>query len=294
MNGVEFQVMYSVRTILRCKVCGSYDIIKHAGSPLRFKCRTCGNTFSFNVQHPLYKKHGKRLSDKRKARIAIDYKIGIPISQIMKAHSVSYRTVIRAVRYFENGRRIYLWKIMDSPRTGSKDIEVVNRDLILPEIEAGRLRQGWGIEDLRKGPDAFYRAVLQTYPEYTPQKRRIITYRYNSIKFMLLLKPGDYVVIPNLRVQGNRFLVIAEVSGGYEFDGPYFFGHYVKIDRTKIFVLEEHLENPGEFAEYYDRDFQILWHLIGGWNPYALMVRGVAVVDRRNRELYGVVSRIMG
>ncbi len=299
MNGVKFQVMYSIRTILRCKVCGSYDIIKHAGIPLRFKCRTCGNTFSFNVQHPLYKKHGKRLSDREKASIAADYRVGIPVSHIMKDHSVSYGTVMRAVRYFERGRRIYLWNIMYMPRTRPRDWEVVDMDIILPEIEAGRLRQGWGIEDLREGPDAFYRAVARMYPEeidpeYPRQRSSIIKSRYDALKLMLLMKPGDYVIVPRLGRWRERFLVIAEVSGGYEFDGPYFFGHHVRIGRTKVFALESRTNDPEEIAEGYDHDFQVLWHFLRSWRLYRPLERGASVVDRRNRELYRVVNRIMG
>ena len=273
-------------------MCGSYDIVKHAGIPLRFKCRTCGNTFSFNVQHPLYKKHGKRLSDREKASIAADYRMGIPVSHIMKDHSVSYGTVMRAVRYFEKGRKIYLWNIMYRHRTRPRDWEEINRDLLFPEIEAGRLRQGWGLEDLRNGPDAFYRAVAQAGMRERPSDwwlRRI----YRGLKTMLLLKPGDYVIVIGLGLGRERLMVMAEVSGGYEFDGPYFFGHHVRIGRTKVFALERRPKDPEEIAEGYDHDLQVLWHIFSGWRFRRPSERGISVVDRRNRELYRVVSRIM-
>jgi len=285
--------MYNVRTILRCEVCGSYDIVKHAGTPLRFKCRTCGNTFSFNVQHPLYKKHGKRLSDREKASIAADYRIGIPISHIMKDHSVSYGTVMRAVKYFEEGRKIYLWKILHDPNISISERWDIEIEYILPEIEAGRLRQGWGLEDLRRGPDAFYRAISQGSIRERPSDWRLRKI-YRGLKAMLLVKPGDYIIVTGLRFERERLMIMAEVSGGYEFDGPYFFGHHVRIGRTKIFALDRNVKDPEEIAEGYDHNFQTLWKILEIGKFFRLTRRGVSVVDRRNRELHRVVGRIMG
>lgn len=111
---------------------------------------------------------------------------------------------------------------------------------------------------------------------------------------MLLLKPGDYVIIRRLGRWRKDFLVIAEVSGGYEFDGSGFFGHYTNIGRTKIFALKGNPEDPEEIAEGYDHNFQTLWKILEIGKFFRLTRRGVLVVDRRNRELYRVVSRIMG
>lgn len=115
------------------------------------------------------------------------------------------------------------------------------RELILRELEQGRLRQGWGWlpeQDLTKLADKAYRASSMTSAEASAwRNRRLLPSQPNGVQ------PGDIIVLPNLPEQGKW--VLARVTGGYRYEisehGDY--GHIVAVEPIrrrdgKIAVVE--------------------------------------------------------
>ena len=89
-----------------------------------------------------------------------------------------------------------------------------NRNLLWRELEAEHLRQGWGYDpsqDLRIVASAVEaKQPLTDIQEQTKRHRRMLTSQPDGIK------PGDWVLVPNLPEQG--MFVIVEVTGGYYFE----------------------------------------------------------------------------
>ncbi len=87
------------------------------------------------------------------------------------------------------------------------------KDLILRELEAGRLRQGWGWKpehDLRLLRQKLLRGVKLSDEEASVwRNRRLLDQEPDG------LKPGDVVIVPNVPAQGRW--VLAEVRGPYDF-----------------------------------------------------------------------------
>jgi len=89
-----------------------------------------------------------------------------------------------------------------------------NRELLWRELQAGRLRQGWGYhpsQDLRTVVAAAEAGQPLT-PEQEATRRhwKMLTTREGGIK------PGDWILVPNLPEPGK--FVIVEVTGDYYYD----------------------------------------------------------------------------
>jgi predicted Mrr-cat superfamily restriction endonuclease len=111
------------------------------------------------------------------------------------------------------------------------NIDVSALDYFTQEIEAGRLRQGWGYEpdlDLRK-----IRTKWEQDPKQLLPREQEAWVRCNPM--ILRMHKGDLVVVKN--VPGREFLTIVEVTGDYEFDlesiGDY--GHILPVQNPKRF-----------------------------------------------------------
>ena len=89
-----------------------------------------------------------------------------------------------------------------------------NRNLLWRELEAGRLRQGWGhdpSQDLRVVVSAAVEGQpLTEIQEWTRRHWKMLTSQPDGIT------PGDWILVPNLPEPG--MFVIVEVAGNYYFE----------------------------------------------------------------------------
>jgi hypothetical protein len=86
-----------------------------------------------------------------------------------------------------------------------------NKELLLKELQEGRLRQGWGYaedQDLR----VVYKKI-EKKENLSETQKETLRHKYLFSKFEYGLKTGDIVLIPNLPKQG--FFCVAEVVGDY-------------------------------------------------------------------------------
>lgn len=90
------------------------------------------------------------------------------------------------------------------------------KDFILRELDAGRLRQGWGSkpeQDLRVLRERVTSGTKLTDDEAAAwRNRRLLDTEGDG------LKPGDIVIVPNIPDQGRWAL--ARVVGPYRYDPP--------------------------------------------------------------------------
>jgi hypothetical protein len=126
----------------------------------------------------------------------------------------------------------YTWKPVDAatgPTRGRRywamRTDPNARDRLWPEIQAGRLRQGWGWDpemDLELIADLV--AVGKPLTEWQQQawaNRRMLTSRDDAIHV------GDVVLVPHMP-EPRRFSLV-RVTGAYSFDGGEMFGDYGHI-----------------------------------------------------------------
>jgi len=89
-----------------------------------------------------------------------------------------------------------------------------NRELLWKELQAGRLRQGWGYhpsQDLRTVVAAAeVGQPLTPEQEATRRHWKMLTTREDGIR------PGDWILVPNLPEPGK--FIIVEVTGDYYYD----------------------------------------------------------------------------
>jgi len=94
--------------------------------------------------------------------------------------------------------------------------------MILDEIRNGKLRQGWGAEgmDISNSSEDFSKAWHKVWPD-DKANEKYISSKYNNIKIMQSVRPGDLIVIPKTDLKskcGWRFFTIVECIGNYYFD----------------------------------------------------------------------------
>lgn len=100
------------------------------------------------------------------------------------------------------------------------------------------LRQGWGVEDLRNGQDAY--VERQRSKGYTDAKEA--KKRFNILKPMLDIDVGDRIVIPHLSLRNSqktsgKYFTVVFCTKAYDFQFPYIkdwdFGNFVEVDWSK-------------------------------------------------------------
>lgn len=108
------------------------------------------------------------------------------------------------------------------------------------EIQAGRLRQGWGSYDMdaRKTCDEFLDAWNNAFGE-DHSSESYIRNKYNNIRNMLNMKPGDLIIVPKISFEDaqdwRKSFAILECTEGYDFntidsvDDYKDFGHCVGV-----------------------------------------------------------------
>lgn len=126
---------------------------------------------------------------------------------------------------------------------GSWKFEFVRNELFGKHI----LRQGWGIEDLRKGESAYARNYGGSQAEAED--------RFDILAPMLDIKVGDYIVIPKLSLRfgenkhGDYFSVVV-CAKVYDFSFPNIcepdFGHFVEVKQApeKKYVTYDYAAQP--------------------------------------------------
>lgn len=99
----------------------------------------------------------------------------------------------------------FVWRVpysTDRFTDGTSKFEFVRDELLGKKI----LRQGWGVEDLRNGQDAY--VERQRSKGYTDAKEA--KKRFNILKPMLDIDVGDRIVIPRLSLRNYQ-----KTSGKY-------------------------------------------------------------------------------
>ncbi|NPB02983.1 MAG: IS1 family transposase [Thermotogae bacterium] len=268
--------------VIKCPKCGSYYVSRNGSEPrVRFKCKMCSNGFSLSVPLPNHREQGKRIPAYIGARIVADMILGKSYSRLRKEYRVGKSTLARIRREFKEETFLYIWRV-----------DYKHADFFWREIERGILRQGWGKEgmDLRGGEEAFAEAFIKAFVKGTGRDvdRQAILRRFNILKVMLAVKPGDYVLVP--KMPNEYSFTLLKVREGYDFavaEGKGDYGHMVKVERLGEFsVAFEELEDVREF---YDGDVQWVHEMLR-------CVRGfhsaVAVVDKDFERMYKVVGRL--
>jgi hypothetical protein len=129
------------------------------------------------------------------------------------------------------GPGTYTWKAGDDidqqtrGRYWAMRTDVNARDRLWPEIQAGRLRQGWGWDpemDLELISDLVTEGKpLTEWQQQAWANRRMLTSRDDAIHV------GDVVLVPHMP-EHRRFSLV-RVTGPYQFDGGQAFGDYGHI-----------------------------------------------------------------
>lgn len=123
-----------------------------------------------------------------------------------------------------------------------------NKEFVLRELVAGRLRQGWGYDptqDLRSiAAKLAARADLTEAEAVAWRNRRLLDTQPDGVQ------PGDVVVIPNLPDQGSW--VMCRIAGGYHFEiskqtnayGGFDYGHIVEVEPVRTASSEIAVVEP--------------------------------------------------
>ncbi len=117
---------------------------------------------------------------------------------------------------------------------GTSKFEFVRNELLNEKI----LRQGWGVEDLRKGQTAY---VERQRSKGNTNYQEAVN-RFNILKPMLDIEAGDLIVIPKLSLRDSentpgKYFTVVFCTKVYNFYFPYIrdwdFGHFIEVDWSK-------------------------------------------------------------
>ena len=243
----------------RCPECGSYYLKKHSSS--RYMCRVCGNTFYRDAKP--YKKYSPW---KYRSRLVADFVLQkrsnprLSERKFCEMKKIDFRSFNNYKRDFERKRIVWVWRI---PRHWKKE-ERESFYFVREEVmERNILRQGWGevsIFDREK--------FIDTYG----QKRFFIH------KPMILIKPGDLIIVPAIDRNDASFLLVKALSG-YTFEEGTGFGHTVRV--KKLFHFSPADTDYGDEKMYravvmINEELRIKNHLL-----YAIGVVGKIVKNPR-------------
>ncbi len=260
------------RYIIKCPECGSYHVKKHQSNILRFKCLNCKNTFALNRPLPNHEGQSKRIPYIKKARIVADIKLGISERDIIERYNVSKKTIYRIQNHFETRKNIFVFRV-----------DYDNLDYIRDEVENGRLRQGWDYEDLRRGFDRFRESYMKVEPDVSLDE---IEKRFNILKIMLVIKKGDYVIVP--KYEGEHTFMICQVSDGYDFDDDKEYRHSIGVENPKVYYSV--FKSIEEAELDYSYDVQIVNEILRttkSFYPALSIVEPKSYFYRLVKKLYG-------
>lgn len=109
--------------------------------------------------------------------------------------------------------------------------EFIRNELLNKKI----LRQGWGVEDLQNGQDAYVKREHSKGNTNAKEAKK----RFNILKPMLDIKVGDRIVIPRLSLRNyqnasGKYFTVVVCTKAYDFYFPFIrdwdFGHFIKVD----------------------------------------------------------------
>lgn len=106
-------------------------------------------------------------------------------------------------------------------------------EVVRNEIKAGRLRQGWGKEDmyLKKDEDVVSKDEwVKNFPKEWGGSLEYIERKYNNLKIMLDIKKDDIIIIPKYPSWNSFSVVKALDRYNFQMPGSDDFGHYINID----------------------------------------------------------------
>ncbi len=216
---------------------------KHSENPLRFMCKLCNNTFSLNIPSINHEGQSKRLPSLEIAKILADLELGKNENEILSQYRISRATLYRIKDKRKTFRWVFIWRLNEG------DIEFLRNEAL-----NGRLRQGWGWCDLRKGIINFADAWKKLEPNVSNED---VEKRFNILKVMILAKPGDMVLVP--KFNGYHTFMLARTKSGYNFSFPPGYddyGHYVEIEGIKVFSSA--FESPEDAKVGFNPDVQII------------------------------------
>lgn len=152
--------------------------------------------------------------------------------------------------------KCFVWRVPwseDIFHDGTSKFEFVRDELLGKKI----LRQGWGVEDLRNGQDAYVnREHSKGYTDAKEAKKR-----FNILKPMLDIDVGDRIVIPRLslrnsqRTSGKYFTVVV-CTKVYDFYFPFIsdwdFGHFIEVawSKDKPVTYDYDAKSPNPDVKY--------------------------------------------
>ena len=100
------------------------------------------------------------------------------------------------------------------------------------------LRQGWGVEDLRNGQDAYVKREHSKGNTDAKEAKK----RFNILKPMLDIDVDDRIVIPKLSLRDSenspgKYFTVVVCTKAYDFYFPFIrdwdFGHFIEVDWSK-------------------------------------------------------------
>ncbi len=152
--------------------------------------------------------------------------------------------------------KCFVWRVPlpeDIFSDGTSKFEFVRDELLNKKI----LRQGWGVEDLRKGEDAYVKR--QRSKGNTDAKEAKKT--FDMLTRMLNIEVGNLIVIPRLSLRNNqntsgKYFTVVVCTKVYDFYFPFIsdwdFGHFVEVDwnKDKDVTYDYDVQSPNKDVKY--------------------------------------------
>ena len=150
----------------------------------------------------------------------------------------------------------FVWRVpyaTDRFTNSTSKFEFIRNELLGKKI----LRQGWGIEDLRKGESSYVKEWIRIgWVDSAAAKKR-----FNILKPMLDIKFGDFIVIPRLSLRNNqntsgKYFTIVFCTKDYNFSFPPSipdkdFGNFIEVDWSEEnFTYDYDKLSPNKSLKY--------------------------------------------
>lgn len=154
--------------------------------------------------------------------------------------------------------KCFVWRVplaTDHFTDGTSKFEFVRSEL----LDKNHLRQGWGVEDLRKGQSAY----VERQRSKGNTNAQAAVNRFNILKPMLDIEVDDRIVIPKLSLRDSentpgKYFTVVDCTKAYDFYFPFIaewdFGHFIEVnpntmityDNTAQPYISEQLKNYGK------------------------------------------------
>ena len=154
----------------------------------------------------------------------------------------------------------FVWRVpyaTDRFTNGTSKFEFIRNELLGKKI----LRQGWGIEDLRNGQNAY---VERERSKGNTNYQDAVN-KFGNLKVMLDIEVGDLIVIPKLSLRDNqntpgKYFTVVVCTKVYNFYFPYIrdwdFGHFIEVDWSKEKDATTYDNNAQPYISEQLKDYQ--------------------------------------